>query len=206
MADTIVSTGTAGCALEILPAFPELTEPTTSTESADPAAAATSTALAITTAPAAATALETTSAPTATTKSAGSKAHKDKKDKNDDEKAINKCMRAWNYAYRKTFPDLAEDQSDWPAEKAANAAYLQATPPLIGYKNICEFIACINYASVTGIVTRREAAHYLDNAKVALSAIYHQPKPSTSQTQDVPTGADRCSGQSSNPPPQEEMK
>ncbi len=219
MADTTVSTDTAGSAPEILPAFPEPTEPTTSTESADPAAATTTTALAITAAPVAATALETstalaiTSAPAVTTKRAGSKPNKDKQDKNDkddDEKAINKCMRAWNYAYRKTLPDLAEDQSDWQAEKAGNAAYLQAAPPLIGHKNICNFIACINHASVTRIVSPKEAAHYMANARVALSTIYHQPKTSTSQTssagEDASNGATGRSGGPSNPPPQEEMK
>ena len=96
-------------------------------------------------------------------------------------KAINRCMRAWNYAYDKEAADLDEDDPDSDAWKAASEAYLRATPPLSGYENICHFIACINYASMTEIVTHREAQHYLSNAKLALSAVLRQPKPSTGE-------------------------
>ena len=92
-------------------------------------------------------------------------------------KAIVQCMRAWNYAYKKKIAEIDDGESDWPAEKAANEAYLRETPPLSGHKNICDFIACINFASMTDIVTHRSASHYLANARVALSAICHLPKP-----------------------------
>ncbi len=48
-------------------------------------------------------------------------------------------------------------------------------PALAGYKNICDFVACINYASMTGVIIHTDAAHYLANAKIALSTIYHNP-------------------------------
>jgi hypothetical protein len=102
---------------------------------------------------------------------------KARKDKDDDDKAIVSCMRAWNYAYKKEAVNLGEGESDYPAEKAANQAYLRETPPLVGHKNVCDFIACINFASMTGIVTHREAAHYLANARIALAALSLQPKP-----------------------------
>jgi hypothetical protein len=70
-------------------------------------------------------AVSTDSAATAPT---GSKAPKDKDDA--ENKAIVRCMRAWNYAYKK---EAAEDSSDYEAEKAANEAYLKATPPLVGW-------------------------------------------------------------------------
>ena len=118
-------------------------------------------------------------APPTATAPAGSKAPKDKNDA--EYKAIYRCMRAWNYAYDKEAADLDEDDPDNDAWKAASEAYLRATPPLSGYENICHFIACINYASMTEIVTHREAQHYLSNAKLALSAVLRQPKPSTGE-------------------------
>jgi len=89
--------------------------------------------------------------------------------------AIDICRRAWNSAH----DEQAEikGSSNWDCEKAGNKAYLEAAPSLSGYKNICDFIACINYASMTGVVSHDDAAHYLANARIALSAIYHQPKP-----------------------------
>jgi len=88
---------------------------------------------------------------------------------------IQVCMNAWNRAH----DEQAEhkDSSNWDCQKAGNKAYLRAVPSLSGYKNICDFIACINYASMIGVVTHNDAAHYLANARIALSAIYHQPKP-----------------------------
>ncbi len=179
MADTIVSTDTAAAELPIQTAL----EPTT--------------ALAAAEAPTATSALETTDPLATSTARAGSKARQDKKDKPDTEnEAIVHCMKAWNYTYKKEAAKLAEGESDWPAEKAANQAYLRETPPLVGYKNICDFIACINFASMTGIVTRREAAHYLANARVALAALSLQPKPQA-------TGA-KSGGKSPTDPPEGE--
>jgi len=90
-------------------------------------------------------------------------------------KAIGICMEAWTSAH----DDLAEDEDskEYECEKAGNQAYLKAAPSLSGYKNICDFIACINYASMTDVVTHNEAAHFLANARIALSTIYHRPKP-----------------------------
>ena len=88
---------------------------------------------------------------------------------------IEACMNAWSRAH----DEQAEHKgsSNWDCEKAGNKAYLRAVPSLSGYKNICDFIACINYASMIGVVSHDDAAHYLANARIALSAIYHQPKP-----------------------------
>jgi hypothetical protein len=99
----------------------------------------------------------------------GTSVHADTTAPKDDtaNKAIVRCMRAWNYAYKKKAAD--EDSTGYQAEKAGNEAYLKATPPLVGYKNICDFIACINFASMTGIITRSEATHYLAIASRAAS-------------------------------------
>ena len=92
-------------------------------------------------------------------------------------KAINRCLRAWDYAYDKEAADLGEDDDDSDARQCASEAYLRATPPLSGYENICDFIACINHASLIGIIPEGRAQHFLANARIALSTIYHQPKP-----------------------------
>jgi hypothetical protein len=92
-------------------------------------------------------------------------------------KAINRCLRAWDYAYDKEAADLGEDDDDSDARQGASEAYLRATPPLSGYENICDFIACINHASLIGIISEGRAQHFLANARIALSTIYHQPKP-----------------------------
>jgi hypothetical protein len=97
--------------------------------------------------------------------------------------AIDICRRAWSSAH----DEQAEikGSSNWECEKAGNKAYLKAAPSLSGYKNICDFIACINYASMTGVIIHTDAAHYLANAKIALSALYHQPKPIAEGTSDT---------------------
>lgn len=93
---------------------------------------------------------------------------------NSGKKAIDICRRAWNTAH----DEQAEikGSSNWDREKAGNKAYLEAVPALSGYKNICDFVACINYASMTGIIIHTDAAHYLANARIALSTIFHRPK------------------------------
>lgn len=90
--------------------------------------------------------------------------------------AIVRCMRAWNYAYKKEAADLDKDDSDYEAKQAANQAYLRATPPLAGYKNICNFIACINFACMIDLISPIKAQQYLANAKIAILAVCHRPK------------------------------
>jgi hypothetical protein len=94
-----------------------------------------------------------------------------------DNQAILRCMRAWNYAYKKAADDLDEDENDYPAQKAGNKAYLRAMPPLNGQENICDFISCINFASMTDIVSHKDAEHYLANVRVALAALSLLRKP-----------------------------
>ncbi|MEI9968041.1 MAG: hypothetical protein WDM87_05235 [Terracidiphilus sp.] len=139
-----------------------------------------------------ATAISTESA-TPTTP-AGSRSRKETcKDKDDTEdEAIVQCMKAWNYAYKKEAANLDEGESDYPAEKKGNQAFLRDTPPLVGLKNICQFIACINFASMNGIISQRDAVHYLANARVALAALSLQPKPQA-------TGAKSLGKPSANP-------
>ena len=118
-------------------------------------------------------------------KAAGASTVKNARKPEDDNEAIVRCMHAWNYAYKKEAADLDDDESHYPAEKAANKAYLRAIPPLLGYENICEFIACINFAAMTDIISHGDAKHYRANAKLALTAAFRKPKPSACEPRPV---------------------
>ena len=50
-------------------------------------------------------------------------------------------------------------------------------PPLAGYENIRDFIACVTYAEVAELILPLNAARYLEGAKVALGALRHEAKP-----------------------------
>ena len=101
--------------------------------------------------------------------------------------AIEICLEAWNRGHDEQAED--ENSTEYDCGQAGNRAYLKATPPLSGYQNICDFIACINYGSMTDIVRHRDAKIYLENARVALSALCHRPKPKRSRNRvGRPTG------------------
>lgn len=95
-------------------------------------------------------------------------------DRPSDNPAVHRCIRAWNRAYRKAINDA---ESDYNAKRTADRAYLNVMPPLSGFENIRDFVACVTYASVTDGIRHRDAEHLLDAAKVALGALRHQPKP-----------------------------
>ncbi len=125
----------------------------------------------------ASTAISTITAASASAKSAALIGSGTTKNTEDDSggKIIASCMRSWNYAHNKRAE--GNNPTAWECQKAGNKAYLNAVPPLSGHQNICDFIACINYASMAGIVTHRDATHYLANARIALAALSLRPKP-----------------------------
>ena len=89
--------------------------------------------------------------------------------------AVARCIRAWQRTYNKEIADLDEDDSRYHAERAGRKAYLRAMPPLAGYENIRDFIACVTYAELTEVLVHSEAAHFLDSAKVAVAAVRREP-------------------------------
>jgi len=89
--------------------------------------------------------------------------------------AVTRCIRAFQRAYKKELDDLDEDESKFPAEEAGREAYLRALPPLSGFENVRDFVACIAYADLTGIIRQSDAAHFLDSAKVALTLVRYEP-------------------------------
>jgi hypothetical protein len=90
-----------------------------------------------------------------------------------DNPSISRCIRAWNRAYHK---EIDDEQTEYDAEKAGKRNYLRGMPPLTGYANIRDFIACVTYASILDIISRYEAEHFLASAKVALGAIRRDAK------------------------------
>jgi hypothetical protein len=94
-----------------------------------------------------------------------------------DNAAVHSCIRAWQRAYSKEF---ARIKDDYKAEKAARKAFRRAMPPLAGYENIRDFIACVTYALVNELMPENDVANYLDAAKIAAGIQRQEPKsPST---------------------------
>ena len=88
--------------------------------------------------------------------------------------ALDRCICAWR---RDHDTALEEDGvSDRDAQVEGNKGFLFALPPLAGYQNIRDFIACVTYALVNEMIYPKQAENYLKAAKVALSLLRHQPK------------------------------
>jgi hypothetical protein len=90
--------------------------------------------------------------------------------------AVDRCNRAWLRAYNKELANIDEDESTWPATKAGNQAYLRAMPPLSGYQNICDFIACIAHALVIEAIGAKDSERLLAAAKIAVVAMGRDPE------------------------------
>jgi hypothetical protein len=99
--------------------------------------------------------------------------------------AIKRCTKAW----KRTF-DLAsihpDDESlalvgeeDEFAFQRAGIAFCEALPPLIGYENIRDFIACVTYGLVDGTLHSEECHELLGAAKIAMALLKAQPKSRT---------------------------
>lgn len=101
----------------------------------------------------------------------------DNPDRPSDNPSVLRCIRAWNRAYRKKLNELDEDESDYPATEAGKRYYLRAMPPLAGYQNISDFIACVTYAELTEIIRHSEAENFFGAVKVALGALRQESKP-----------------------------
>jgi hypothetical protein len=82
--------------------------------------------------------------------------------------SVRRCIRAWNLTRDKA---MAEDDDTDAAELEAKSAYLRSMPPLAGFENVRDFIACISYAQVADLIQNYEAVNLLASAKVALAAV-----------------------------------
>jgi hypothetical protein len=60
-------------------------------------------------------------------------------------------------------------------------------PPLSGYRNICDFIACAAYGTLLGAIKDENGSEFLYAAQVALATVPRESKTSKIQPRPVPT-------------------
>jgi hypothetical protein len=89
--------------------------------------------------------------------------------------AIARCMNAWKRVYQAEFK---KTKSKVGSAFTAGPAYRCAMPPLSGYENIRDFIACVAHAMLIGAIDVSDGAKLLYAAQVALGTIRRQPAPS----------------------------
>ena len=93
--------------------------------------------------------------------------------------AIKRCCAAWQHAYDaylegKENSILSRDF----AATSAGPAFCRAMPPLAGYENICDFIACAAHGILIEAIPEKRANQLLYAAQVALSSLKRKPKTS----------------------------
>jgi len=90
--------------------------------------------------------------------------------------AIVRCADASRRVYE---AKLAKKVSKYEASQAAGEAYRNAMPPLVGYDNIRDFIACVGNAILRHIIFEPESTRLLYAAQVALSLLRLQHRAKT---------------------------
>jgi hypothetical protein len=86
--------------------------------------------------------------------------------------AVAHCCDAWKYVYQAS---TREEDGD-TARQVADEAYRIAMPPLSGYQNICDFLACAAHGILIGAIEEKSGTKLLYAAQIALSTIRQQPK------------------------------
>jgi hypothetical protein len=89
--------------------------------------------------------------------------------------AIARCVAAWEKAYQRK---MASSKNQFAAADSAAKAFRQNMPPLCGYDNICDFIACANYGMLIGAIGD-DAGKHLYAAQIALATIAPRLKTQT---------------------------
>jgi hypothetical protein len=90
--------------------------------------------------------------------------------------AVALCVEAWQTIHTAT---VQQTRNPYTAERCAGKAYRLAMPPLTGYQNICDFIACAGYGMLLGAFKADAGGKLLYAAQVALGAIPQQSKTQT---------------------------
>jgi hypothetical protein len=96
--------------------------------------------------------------------------------------AIKRCCTAWQRAHD-AYMERTVDKSPMMRAAAilkAAPAYCRAMPPLAGYENIRDFIACTAHGLLVEAIDGDKANQLLYAARVALSSLNHEPKPAKS--------------------------
>ena len=90
--------------------------------------------------------------------------------------AVAVCASAWEKIHAAT---RQKTTNLYTAQRCAGIAYRLAMPPLCGYENICDFIACTSYGMLLGAIKPEHGTKFLYAAQVALAAIPQQAKTQT---------------------------
>jgi hypothetical protein len=99
--------------------------------------------------------------------------------------AVALCNEVWQKIHRASWE---QTRNPYAAERCAAKAYRLALPPLSGYQNICDFIACVGYGILLGAIKPDVGTKLLYGAQVALGAIPQQSK--TQSRTATPTSLD----------------
>lgn len=91
--------------------------------------------------------------------------------------AIRRCCTAWERAYE-TYLEGTDRGSTIRifAAHEAGPAYCRAMPPLAGYENIRDFIACAAHGILINAIPEKRANQLLYAAQVALASLHFDPK------------------------------
>lgn len=102
-------------------------------------------------------------------------------------RAIRRCCLAWAHVLTE---ELDKGKNGERASARAADAYRFLMPPLFGYENIRDFIACATHGMLIGAIEESQATKLLYAAQVALATVRRQPaspKPEAAQTTADPT-------------------
>ena len=94
--------------------------------------------------------------------------------------AVALCTEVWQKIHAAT---LKQTGNVYTADRCAGKAFRLAMPPLSGYQNICDFIACAGYAMLLGAIKEENGTKLLYAAQIALATL---PKESKTQTRTEP--------------------
>ncbi|MGA3136215.1 MAG: hypothetical protein ABSC88_09505 [Terracidiphilus sp.] len=95
-------------------------------------------------------------------------------------RALKRCCDAWKRAFKAHMDNSDGDNEGgdrFLAAQEAGTAYCVAMPPLSGYENIRDFIACTAHGILIGAIPAQKSGQLLYAAQVALGTLHYQPKP-----------------------------
>ena len=80
--------------------------------------------------------------------------------------AVVRCTESWT---RTAMKEIAAGTDVVTARKVANDSYRMAMPPLVGFANIRDFIACVTHGVLIGAIQSKDSTKLLYAAQVALA-------------------------------------
>ena len=82
--------------------------------------------------------------------------------------AVLRCANAYNQTFSL---ERSKGANGYDAQKVARGSYLSLMPDVADHDSICDFIACVTFAMVHGILHEPHGPKLLAAAKVALNAL-----------------------------------